>query len=86
MKETSKKEVQKIIEDYFTKNELDSNSTKKIKTLAMVHRIRLGNYRKRFCKKCFNDLRLGKTRISKMYKQITCLKCGIVNRWKLKVI
>ncbi len=82
MKELSKKEAQKIIEDYFSKDNLDSKETKKIKKFAMAHRIRLGNYRKRFCKKCYSDLKFGKTRISKGYKQITC-KCGIVNRWKL---
>jgi len=86
MKEISKKEAQRIIEDYFLQDKIDPNLTKKIKTLAMAHRIRLGDRRKRFCKKCFNDLGFGKVRVSKDYKQITCLKCGIVNRWKLKVI
>ena len=85
MKELTKKESQNIIEDYFKKDNLDPNSTKKIKKLAMTYRIRLGEYRKRFCKKCYSDLKLGKTRINKMYKQVSCLKCNAVNRWKIKL-
>ena len=84
MKEISKKEAQKIIEDYFSGNEIDSEKTRKIKKLAMANRVRLGEHRKRFCKKCYSDLKLGKIRINKIYKQVTCLKCGLVNGWKIK--
>ncbi len=83
MKELSKKEAEKFIQDYFSKDKIDSKQTKKIKKIAMAHRIRLAKYRKRFCKACYSDLNLGKVRISKSYKQITC-KCGNVNRWKIK--
>ena len=83
MKEINKKEAQRIIEDHFSKDNLDPNSTKKIKTLAMAHRIRIGEHRKRFCKKCYYDLKDGKVRVSKEHKQITCGKCNSVNRWEL---
>ena len=83
MKEISKKEVQKIIEEYFSGNEIDSEKTKKIKTLAMANRVRLGEYRKRFCKKCYSDLKLGKTRISKTHKQIICNNCKFINKFKI---
>ena len=83
MKDLSKKEVAKIIEDYFSKDKLDSLQTKKIKTLAMVHQIRLREYKKRFCKKCFEDLRLGKIRLSERYKTIVCGSCNYKNRFKL---
>lgn len=81
----SKSEAAKLIEDYFSKDNLDSNQTRKIKNLAMKHRIGLKEHRKRFCKKCYSDLTLGKTRISKEHKQVTCGKCNSINRWKIGI-
>ena len=83
MKELFKNEAKKDIDDYFSKEKLEPEKTRKIKKLAMSYRIRLGNYRKRFCKKCFNDLREGKTRISKTSKTIICQKCNSINRFTL---
>ena len=85
MKKLSKKEAQEIVEKFFESERLDPASVKKIKKMAMANRIRLGNYRKRFCKKCCVDLRLGRVRITKTNKQVTCGVCGIVNRWKIKL-
>ncbi|MEK6915352.1 MAG: hypothetical protein AABW89_02330 [Nanoarchaeota archaeon] len=83
MKTLSKKEVAKRIEDYFSKDKLDSLQTKKIKNLAMANQIRLKDHRKRFCRKCFEDLRLGKIRVSERYKTIVCGSCNYKNRFKL---
>ena len=79
----SKKEAEKKIENFFKNENLDAEQVKKIKKLAMKHHILLGNYRKRFCKKCFSDLRRGSMRIKGMYKSVECLKCREKNRWKM---
>ncbi len=84
MKELSKNEAKKEIENYFAKEKLDQNKTRKIKNLAMKFRIGLKDYRKRFCKKCYSDLSDAKVRISKTYKQTTCIKCNMNNRWTIK--
>ena len=84
MKALSKTDALQKIQEYFSKDNLDAGQTKKIKKLAMAHRIRLGDYRKRFCKKCYYDLKTGKVSISKEYKKVLCLNCGKRNGWKIK--
>lgn len=84
MNELSKSEVKQKIDEYFSKDKIEANETKKIKKIAMTHRISLKDHRKRFCKKCYSDLKEGKARISKEYKQIICNICEMKNRWKLK--
>ncbi len=83
MKKTlSKQEAKDKIEEYF-KGKLDKDKTKKIKRLAMKYKIRLGDYRKKFCKKCLEELSKGKIRIANNYKIVEC-KCGFKNRWKIR--
>ena len=84
MKKLSKKEAQEAVQKFFENESLDPASVKKIKTLAMANRIRLKEYRKRFCKKCYADLKLGRVRISKTHKQVLCGICGTANRWALQ--
>ena len=84
MKKLTKKEAQAAVEKFFENERLDPAAVKKMKTLAMAHRIRLGSLRKRFCKKCYVDLRLGRVRISKKHKQVVCGVCGTVQRWMLE--
>lgn len=84
MKDFSKKEAIDKIEEYFSKNDHDSEKTKKIKKLAMRHRISLKDYRKKFCKKCYFDLNSGKIRVSKEYKYVECFNCKKRNTWKIK--
>lgn len=83
MKSMSRTEANKQIEDYFSKDKLEVKQTKKIKKLAMIYRIQLKEYRKRFCKKCYSGLG-GKTRISKKYKTVICKYCSVINRWMIK--
>ena len=83
MRDLSRKEVLEKIERVFGEKEISSKEVKKIKTIAMAHRIRLKEYRKRFCKKCYVDLKLGRVRVSKTHKQVICGICGTVNRWKI---
>ncbi|MSS74254.1 hypothetical protein EXS72_01285 [Candidatus Pacearchaeota archaeon] len=83
MKKLSRKDAQEIIYRFFESQRIESAQVKKIKKLAMTHRIRLGEYRKRFCKKCYVDLKFGKVRVSNRIKQIICNNCGNKNKWKI---
>lgn len=82
----SKKEIEERVKKFFSNDgEIDSEDVRKIRRLAMSRKIRLGEYRKRFCSKCYSDLdKNGKVRISRGYKVVECLKCGNVRKWKLK--
>ncbi len=84
MKKISKKEALEAVEEFFENARLDPAAVKKIKGLAMAHRIRLKEYRKKFCKKCYADLKLGRVRVSKTHKQVICGICGATNRWVMK--
>ncbi len=84
MEHMTKKEAEIKIRKFFEKNSIEAKEVKKIKKLTMRHRIRLKDDRKRFCKKCYSDLRNGKIRINKKYKQVICKKCNTLNRWTFK--
>lgn len=76
----SKSEAQKKINEFFKKEIFFSNEVKKIKRLAMKYNIKLGTYRKLFCKKCLSQLK-GKTKISKTHKIVECENCGFKNKF-----
>ena len=85
MKKLSKKEAQEIVQEFFDNSQrIEPSQVKKMKTLAMAHRIRLGEYRKKFCKKCYVNLTLGTVRISKSSKQVICGVCRTINKWIIK--
>jgi len=80
----SRAEAKEKIDKFFSrKEELDPKYVKKIKRLAMKHNIKLGKYRKSFCKKCYTDLRKGKVRIAKTHKVVECKNCGERNRFRV---
>jgi hypothetical protein len=79
----SRKEVKEQIEKFFRKKAIYPKGTRKIKRLAMKYHFRLGEHRKRFCKCCFTDLKMGNVRITKDYKTVSCGQCKEKNRWKL---
>ena len=79
----SKSQVEKKINEFFKKESFTSEEIRKIKRLAMKFKIKLGEYRKKFCKKCLSQLK-GKTRISKTHKTVECGKCRYKNKFKLK--
>lgn len=80
----SRTEAQEKINELFGKGrEFSADEVKKIKRLAMKYNIKLGSYRKLFCKKCFSFLK-GKTRITKAYKIIECGRCRAVNRQRIR--
>ena len=86
MKKLTRAETEKEIEDFF-KN-IDSKTPKeikKIKRLSMKHNIKLGNLRKKFCKKCYSTFPINaKIRIKKNMKIVKCKKCSYVSRWRFK--
>jgi RNase P subunit RPR2 len=73
------------IEEFFKKKSLKSEEVRKIKRLAMLYNIKLGKYRKRFCKKCYSDLKTGKVKSSKGFRNVECSNCGNKSRWKIKI-
>lgn len=79
----SKTEVQEEITSLFSKSDFKPEEVRKIKKLAMKHSIKLGDYRKLFCRKCLNPVR-GKLSITKTHKTIACGFCGYKNKIKLK--
>lgn len=79
----SKTEARKKVEKFFEKDNFTSEEMRKIKRVAMKFKIRLGERRKAFCKKCLAKLK-GKTRISKGFKTIECANCKFKNRFKIK--
>ena len=78
----NKTEVKKKIDEFFKQKDFTSEQLKKVKRIAMKFNIKLGEYRKRFCKKCFSPL-AGKISITKNHKTIVCKKCGFRNKIKI---
>ena len=78
----SKSEAREKIDAFFAREEFSAEEARKIKRLAMKFKIRLGDYKKLFCKKCLSKLE-GRTRFSGEYKTVVCKKCGERNRFKM---
>ncbi|MDP2925260.1 MAG: hypothetical protein Q8N99_02715 [Nanoarchaeota archaeon] len=81
----SREEIQEKIKDVFS-NFPNEKEIKNIKKLAMSKNIKLGDYKKKFCKKCcsfFNAVN-SEIRIKKGFRVIQCKECGYRNRYKLK--
>ncbi|MBU0907333.1 MAG: hypothetical protein KKD18_00905 [Nanoarchaeota archaeon] len=78
----SMSEVKERIGAFFGRKEFTAEEVRRVKRLAMKFKIRLGNYRRLFCKRCFAKLK-GKTRVSKKYKSVVCGTCGYKNRFAI---
>jgi len=78
----NKKEAQKKIDEFFKKDDFTAEEVKKIKRLAMKFNIKLGLYKRTFCKKCMSKLK-GQLRMNKMYKTIKCRNCRYKNRFRI---
>ena len=84
MGKVSKTEAEKEIESFFKKiSTKKPGEVKKIKRLAMRNSIKLGRYRKKFCKFCLNPYKNPKIRINNGIKLVACDNCGKEVRWKL---
>ena len=80
----SRKEAEQKIIEFFEREMFGAEEARKIKKLAMQFNIKLGKYRRRFCRKCFSDLRNARVRINKNYMNIKCLNCSFTSRWKIE--
>lgn len=81
----SKSEIQEKINEVFLKK-ADKKEIEKIKKLASSKNIKLGEYKKRFCKKClslFNSDNC-EIRIKKGFKIVKCKNCKFISKYKLK--
>jgi RNase P subunit RPR2 len=78
----NKTEAQEKIQDFF-KTRHESENVRKIKRLAMSYQIKLGEARKKFCKKCYS-MNLKTLGIRNKVKSVKCNECGNVMRWKIK--
>jgi len=84
MKKLSKTEVKESVDDFF-KNIKDKTprELKKIKRLAMHYNLKLGEKRKKFCKKCYST-KLKIKSVKDKTKTVECLNCGRISRWRMK--
>lgn len=82
--EISKEEIKQKISDVFSKNP-SAEEIRKIKKLAMSKNIKLGEYKKEFCKKCycFFNKENSSIRIKKGFKTVRCNNCSKISRYKL---
>ncbi|MBS3065930.1 hypothetical protein J4229_02710 [Candidatus Pacearchaeota archaeon] len=78
----NKTQAKEKIESFFMKADFTPEQLKKIKRLAMKFNIKLGAYRKSFCKRCLNPLS-GKLSITKTHKTIECKHCGLRNKIRI---
>jgi RNase P subunit RPR2 len=85
MKKTSKTDTKEKIDRFFAHIKGKTpEDVKKIKRLAMKYKIRLGDKRKLFCKKCYNPFGNSSINFKNGFMNIVCDKCGHKSRWKLK--
>lgn len=78
----SKREAEQKIHEFFKKDSFNREELMKIRRLAMKLKIKLGEYRRKYCKKCLFPLK-GKIRLNKGYKTIQCKYCGFINRMRV---
>jgi RNase P subunit RPR2 len=78
-------EIEQEIKDVFSSSP-NPNQIKKLKTLCMSKNVKLGSYRKKFCKKCctFFDSNNSEVRIKNGFKIVKCKNCDCLSRYKLK--
>lgn len=80
----SKKEAEEKINDFFLHiKSKNPEQIRKIKKLAMHHKIKLKEKRKLFCKYCYSS-KLKVKRVKNKMKSVDCESCKRVFRWKIK--
>ena len=79
---SKRNDAKETIEKFFAMEKLNPQKIRKMKNLAMKHNIKLGFYKKFFCKNCLSQLK-GKIRIKKTHKVVFCEKCGQKNRLRI---
>jgi RNase P subunit RPR2 len=83
--EISKQEIENKIRETFSK-EASPEDIKKIKKLAMSRNIKIGDLRKKFCKKCYSffNSKNSEIRIKKGFKTIKCKNCNWLSKYKIE--
>jgi RNase P subunit RPR2 len=81
-KHISKSQAKDLIDKFFSRNNFAAEQLKKMRKLAMRHKIKLSKQRKFFCKSCLSKLS-GKIRITGTHKTVICKSCGFKNKFKL---
>jgi len=85
MKKISKTEAIKKIEEFFENlSDKTPKDVKKIKRLAMRHKIPLKERRKLFCRVCHTPYDHPSIRIKNEVLRMICDSCENVSRWKVK--
>ena len=86
-KNLTKKEIEGKIKDIFSKNP-SQKEIKKAKNLAMSKNIKLGEFKKKFCKKCLTYFNQGnyQIRIKNGFKILKCKNCNYISRYKLNAL
>jgi len=81
----SKSEIEEQIKTIFSRKPTPKE-IKKAKRLAMSKNIKLGDLRKKFCKKCLVMFDSGNSeiKIKKGMKIIKCKNCGNISRYRIK--
>jgi len=86
-KKLSKKEIEEKIREVLCSSKIPSpQEIKKIKKLAMSRNVKLGELRKKFCKKCYTFFTPSncEIRIKRGFKRVKCKSCGFVSRYRIK--
>lgn len=87
MEKQGKRQAEERIRGFFENlGNKKPDDARKIKRLAMHHKIKLGALRKKFCRKCYSvfNAKNSQTRIKKGFKVVKCLKCSCISRWRIK--
>lgn len=85
MKKLTKSEAEEKIQEFFKNlQEKTPEEIKRVKILAAKHNIKLGELKKRFCKKCYSFFKNPEIRIREGKKIVKCKNCGGVSRWKIE--
>ena len=83
-KAISKTEAKKQIEEFFENlKDKSPKDVKKIKNLAMSHKIPLKDKRKLFCKECLHPHKNQSIRIKNGLIKINCGECSYTRKWKI---
>lgn len=81
-KSMSKTQVREKIDEFFQQRDFTPEQLKKVKRIAMKFNIKLGDYRKMFCKRCLHPLK-GRLSVTKTHKTIVCKNCGFRNKIRI---
>ena len=81
MEKLTKKQAEEKINVFFEKKH-SKEEVRKIKKISMRYRIKLKEFRKKFCSKCFS-MNLKFKKVKKNIKTVECSECGNLMRLKL---